>query len=437
MLKYLFLKDIQANELSKKEAGLYWATLLFFITLFIAGKPVINNISIGVLFIFCMIFNSRKEKMELLAKRKAVWAMIAFYILHMLSFLWSANKHEAGVMLGMRVPLLIFPLAFGLIEIRPALRARILYSFSVVLSLVAVFCLVVATYNFNHSKDSGYFYNDLLGDVLKIQSIYIAMIVNCVLFGIGWLLSYQQLPVVLRPWLYVAIAILLPFHFLLASRMAIIVLYAAVFAFIGWNIVAKKRWLQGAGALSVVLLLGFLLFRSSPKTFNRFHELMYTGYDIKSEVRESHYNSEFSADQWNGANLRLAVWNCGLEAASSNWLIGTGLGDKMDEMMEIYRKKGFAFGIKTKRNLHNNYLDSMVCFGVIGLFLLVTGWIILPLIAAWKNRNIWAVAIIFSFAMSFISETYFDRSIGNVLTGFFICFVIANLPTGNRKTVSY
>ena len=35
----------------------------------------------------------------------------------------------------------------------------------------------------------------------------------------------------------------------------------------------------------------------------------------QSMGKESHYNMEVTADQWNGANLRMAAWRCGWKAA--------------------------------------------------------------------------------------------------------------------------
>ena len=76
-----------------------------------------------------------------------------------------------------------------------------------------------------------------------------------------------------------------------------------------------------------------------------------------------------------------------MQAGKANWLAGTGLGDKLDVMMDIYRQKGFMFGYKTKRNLHNNYLDVWITFGVIGLVLFLAGWLLLPLIGTVREGN--------------------------------------------------
>ncbi|MBC6490791.1 O-antigen ligase family protein [Flavihumibacter stibioxidans] len=432
MLNYLILKDANAGRLSKKEAGYYIALVIFFITLFMGGNPVINNIAIGLLFVYTWTINSLKDKWEILRAERSIWLMIGFFLLHLVSLAWTGNKAEAGVMLGLRSPLIIFPLSLGLTRISQFLRERALVAFVMITTMVALLCLGDAVLNWKRTGDSGFMYNDSLSGLVEIQSIYLAMMVNIALFSIAWLITRDGMPSAVRSWLYLSLVVLLPFHFLLASRMAILILYTAAAIFLAWKIVSRRLVLEGVTLVMGLVVVGFLLLKFSPKTFNRFRELGYTGYDIRSEARESHYNSELTADQWNGANIRLAVWDCGIELAKNNMLLGTGLGDKMDELMKVYETKGFSFGVKANRNLHNNYLDAWVTFGLAGLVLMVFGWILLPMRRALRAGNFWGAIVIASFALSFISESYFDRSIGVITTCFFICFVGA-AAAGQKK----
>ena len=272
-----------------------------------AGSPVLNNIVIGGLFVYSFFFSSRKEKVELFVKRREIWFMLGFFLLHVLSLLWSENKSEAAVMLGMRVPLLLFPLSMGLVTIRQELLARILTAFSVIVTMAAVFCFLIAFNNYRIKGDTGLLYNDSLTVILHIQSIYMAMIVNIAFFSISWLLSARKVPASTRAWLYMCLIILLPFHFMLASRMAIIVFYGSAGIFLAYRIISRRQLLEGVTLLMSILVCGFLLMKFSPKTINRFRELAYTKYDIRSEAKESHYNMALREEQWNGANIRLAV----------------------------------------------------------------------------------------------------------------------------------
>ncbi|ULQ56465.1 O-antigen ligase family protein [Flavihumibacter rivuli] len=436
MLNYLILKDVPSAGRGRKDAGLYAILAVFYISLFLARHPVINNIAIVGIFVYSFFYSSWKERLASVGRRPALVFMLAFGLWQLLSFAWSANRAEASVMLGMRAPLLIFPLSLGLISIPAWVRNRFLFLMAMVMAMVAIICFIAAIRNWQNTGDSGFLYNDALTGILGHQSIYIALLTNLVLFGAGWLLYKKEVPSNLAGWLWMAILILLPFHFMLASRMAIIVLYAVVGSFVVWQVLSKKMVLEGATLLIGLLIAGFLLYKFSPKTLNRFRELAYTNYDFKSQAKESHYNGELNAEQWNGANIRLAVWECGKIVGKENLWLGTGIGDKMDELLKVYASKDFVFGVTTRRNLHNNYLDAWVTLGLVGLVLLVAGWVILPLIGAVRNGFGWGALVIIAFACSYVSETYFDRSIGNVMTGFFICLALAMAYGKEAKTTT-
>jgi O-antigen ligase len=94
--------------------------------------------------------------------------------------------------------------------------------------------------------------------------------------------------------------------------------------------------------------------------------------------------------------------------------------------MDKYREKNFQFGLQTQKNVHNNYLDILYSMGIIGLSLFLVGWVVLPLLYAKKFKDWLSFLIILTFAIAWITEIYFDRSLGGMLTGFFIPFLLTD-----------
>jgi O-antigen ligase len=135
---------------------------------------------------------------------------------------------------------------------------------------------------------------------------------------------------------------------------------------------------------------------------------------------------EVTKDQWNGANFRMAAWRCGWELFLSSPIKGVDIGDKKDVLMDKYREKRFQFGLQTQKNVHNNYLDILYSMGIIGLSIFIVAWLILPLNYAMKDRDNLSILIILTFAFAWITEIYFDRSLGGMLTGFFIPLLLAD-----------
>ncbi|MGZ8549415.1 MAG: hypothetical protein ACXWV2_02090, partial [Chitinophagaceae bacterium] len=100
---------------------------------------------------------------------------------------------------------------------------------------------------------------------------------------------------------------------------------------------------------------------------------------------------------------------------------------------KIYEQKRFHFAIATKKNVHNNYLDILYSMGVAGLVLFLSGWILLPFLLFVKNRDGLAFIILLTFSLAMLTENYFDRSIGAMLFGFFITFLLAASRKKNNE----
>ncbi|WEK37588.1 MAG: O-antigen ligase family protein [Candidatus Pseudobacter hemicellulosilyticus] len=424
-MRTLFLKDETGTDFSRKEKMLYVLIAGFFISFYLRSHPVINNSVIGLLFIFSFYYNGLREKVRLLWQRKAVLLMLLFFLLHLISSLFSSNKQEALDMLALRSPLLLFPVSLGLIVISGKLKDRILWLYNLVTTGAAAVCLGWALVLYRQTGNAALLYNDSLSDAIGKQSIYFALMINLAVFSWVYLLN-KRVSFINRGLAYCSILFLLFIHFLLASRMNMIVLYTCLLGYAVYYIIRRRKILEGLILVMGLVIGAFLLFKMFPKTFNRFRELGYTEYQFNNKAVESHYNMEVTADQWNGANIRLAIWQCGWELARTHWLTGVQLGDKEDRLMEVYREKDFQFAVKTQRNLHSNYLDVLVSFGVIGLLLFVTGYLLLPLLSCLRQHDGIGVFIVLAFAAAFFSETYFDRSMGAVLAGFFLSFVLSD-----------
>jgi O-antigen ligase len=188
------------------------------------------------------------------------------------------------------------------------------------------------------------------------------------------------------------------------------------------------------GVVAGVGIAWLLLVNFFPKTINRFRELGYTNYEYSHHGVESHFNMEVKSDQWNGASIRLAVWTCGWEVVKQHPLLGVQLGDKADSLMKAYADKKFDFAYENRRNMHNNYLDILESFGIVGLLLFLAGFIGMPLIKSIPRgrgtSNYYGVAVILAFVLVFVPETYFDRSMGNMVFAFFISLIISYRKEG-------
>jgi O-antigen ligase len=423
-MKALFLRDPEALLLNKKEKVLYFLVLIFFVTMFIPGNTWIYNAFMYVIFICSLFFNSFQEKWKLVKQRKELVIIVLFYALNCLSALLSENVKEGISWVGIRASLLVFPLAICTIYIRGILKDRIIYGYASAIGLAAIGSLSWGIFRVASLHDWSLIYNDNLSGIINLQSIYFAMLINLAIFGFIYLIISRSAVISLKRLIPLLLLLFLV-HYLLASRVAIVVLYGSIFVFSAIHIVRRKKILEGLALVLGLLLASLFLVKFFPKTVNRFRELSYTKFDYKSTAKESHFNAPLTAEQWNGANFRIAVWECAWTVIRSHMLFGTGLGDKLDVLKKQYAKRGFIFAIEHNRNTHNNYLDVWMGLGLTGLIIFLTGFFILPGIHAIRDGDWYGLIVIICFVLALFSENYTDRTMGNTMLGFFISFVVS------------
>lgn len=424
-MRSLFLMDDQAALLTGKEKILYASIGLFLLTFFLPHMVVVNNIIIGIFAFFTFFYSSFREKAALLKQRKEIILMVLFYLQHIISSLCSHDQAEGFSWTVIRMPLLVFPVTLGVLYIRQEVKERILYAYAIINTLYMAVCIIWAIIRSIRLNDNSLLYNDNLTDLIDKQSSYVALMVNLAVFCWGYLLSTGSKLIFSKWFAYGSLLVLLIGNFCMASRINITILYSGIFIVTVWYAVQKKQFkpliaVIVAGIIAWVLLVNFF-----PKTINRFRELHYTNYEYKHHGEESHFNMDVTSDQWNGANIRLAVWSCGWEVFKQHPLLGVQVGDKVARMMEEYKAKQFDFAYNSKRNMHNNYLDILVAFGLAGFLLFLLGFLLLPLIKCIRTNDVFGAFVIIAFICTFVSETYFDRSMGNMIFAFFISLIVS------------
>jgi len=423
-------------QLGKKEKTFYFLLFFFFVGLYMPGIDWLYNVAMWLFFVYSFFFNPFTEKWKLLRQRKEVLLILLFLILNAVSALLSGNQKEGISYLGIRISLFVIPLALGSVYIKEHLKDRLIFCFATVTSVAAFGCLGWGIFQASRHHDWSLLYNDNLSEIINFQSIYFAMVVNLTIFSFIYLVTKKSVLInnnIIVPLLLVLLVI----HFLLASRMAILILYSTTFIFAVVQIIRKKKYLEGVTLIMGLLLACFLLVKFFPKTINRFKELTYTKFDYHSTARESHFNVALDSTQWNGANLRIAVWQCAWSVINDHKILGTGLGDKMDELKKEYAKRGFIFGIQTNRNTHNNYIDIWLSLGLIGLVLFILGAAVLPIYRCIRACDWYGMIIILSFLISLFSENYMDRTMGNTLLGFFLAFITSYKHPGKQTPIDY
>ena len=120
-------------------------------------------------------------------------------------------------------------------------------------------------------------------------------------------------------------------------------------------------------------------------------------------------------------DIRFDIAENALQVIGDHWVLGVGVGDRIDEL-DANRQK--THGVEDEKswhhyNPHNQYLDTWVATGLLG-FLTLLALLLIPFIRALKQRphNEMLLALIFIVGCSALFESVFERQMGIV----FFCY---------------
>lgn len=391
-----------------------------------------TNVAIGLLVLSILLDKRIGIKIRKLISTSQFWILISPFIVFSLSALYSSDGLRAWKEIEIKLPLLVFPFIYGLAPMSEKYRDLVFKFFILITILIPVIGFISQLGTYFETKDSGYFYNDhLVHYAGKKQAAYFGLYANFALVGVFYF--WQKISVktkLQKITLASAFSFLLIIQYLLASRMALLIMFLVIIGFLIVQIftnTSRKQILSmliGAALVSIGLIVLF------PKVIKRFNSITHTDYQFDNTNPINHFNGEIKAENWNGLNTRLALWTCAWEQIKEKPFFGTGIGDVQNDLVKKYQEKNFIFALESNFNSHNQYLDIMLSNGIVGLFLFVC-FILYILYLAIKNKSWFLAGVVVIVAMSCLTENILSRNQGVVV---FIVF-LSMLLFSEKETI--
>jgi O-antigen ligase len=425
----------QGKPFSSPANLLFLSLCLFVVTLY---SPInqLNNIAI-MLMGGAWIYSGGYKRIGNLLSDKVALCLLIFYLFQAISLFYSKNKTVGGMWLEYRSPMAYLALILGTSFIPDLQRRKLLLLFAWLTALAAVLGLFFGVFMFARTGDSGYMYNDNLGTLFDKQAVYFAMYVNfAVMIFVYFLHSGFIQGKRAKNMAILSIVLLTAFNYLLASRTSMLILAIFLVSYITYIILKEKRFLTGFILLFGMVILGVFTTQLFPKTTNRFVSVTNSKFEYNNLHPVDHFNGETSKENWNSLNTRLAIWNCAENVIKRNPLLGVGIGDAGDSLIEEYRKNSFYFGIRYNLNSHNQYLDVGLSFGLVGMLLFLSSLIFVPLFRIYKSRNYLMLFFVLSMAVYMITEVMLNRNQGVTFIAFFLILLGKSGMAGDKEPYS-
>lgn len=189
---------------------------------------------------------------------------------------------------------------------------------------------------------------------------------------------------------------------LLQGRMTIIALGLSLGIWILVRLFKGRNW-RSFALFSGIGLMGILgVSQFAPKSLSeRYLAFPDFSYDI-------------SGDEFNSATYRLAEWRCAWDGIKDAPILGYGAGCGQVELFKRYEKLGFWQGLERQYNAHNQYLETWLSTGLIGLSALLLMLFAIVYLSI-KEGNYFLLYALLFFALCLSTESMLERAWAVVL----------------------
>jgi O-antigen ligase len=391
------------------------AGISFIIGLFVQDffkiPLTIGIIIFGLTWIFSFDY---QEKLKQLKRSPIALSFLVFYILHLISILYTEDLSAGWNDIRLKLTLLIFPFFFlTTTSISLKIRERLLALFVFLCLGMAGIDLMISTSEYLSTGDSSVFYYKNLVHLLKGKPHYSSWYY---LFAI-FVAFYQATRSHHKRYLWLLASVFLVVNLiLLSSRIhllaLVIVFIIALVKYLSKRQMTSRYWLR-------ITLVGSL-----------FIGTLYLIPNTRSRIQDSvvELNKLLGAEDHRQTNPRVYIWKYAAEIIAEAPVMGYGVGDAKHKLQLALLDCDAKFWDGEKNvplhhkslNYHNQFMQSWAEIGLLG-FLLLAFIMILPFTE--KGHHPLLLIFVGISLFGFLTESVFERQAGVVFFAFMYPFL--------------
>jgi len=416
------------NEIIK-ENGVF-TLLLAAILMSIPLKYAFSSIT-TILFVVAAFSSFFKIKFSF---NKYLILPIAFYILMLLSVIWTRDIDLTSGGLQKELAFLFVPIPFFFVgELKKISKHQVLRLFSFGIAFYAVFYFLKAAFRYlSTGNTSVFFYHELV--TMDLNAIYVSVFAS---LGIFYFVAQKKKSVIEK----IALFILVVLVFLLSSKSIItidfilIVCYYSFFSDIPNNVKIT----------TVIAVFSFFFFslifvKEVKERFLLEYETAFVDNTVNNKIgndsakiynvslKQAWHNDKFQPNQFfPGTALRIYQTRIFKEMLQENNILFTGFG--LEASQQKIKDKAREHNLYTGYgdfNFHNQYIQTFAELGIVGLLILLA-MLYGNLKNGWKQKDFVHIAFAVTMIVLFLSESFFCRQRGVLF--FIVLYCIFNSVT--------
>lgn len=408
------------------------ALLFVFYLCFLAGMVcafrAVSSISIGFILATSFIKN-KTDTGSFFSPRLRNSYLVAcslFFFLQIVALLYSGNVQDGLKHVQVKSAVLFIPLCFYSCNyLNPSRFSKLMKAWVLMLVITITWCLSKAfiEYQFHQAPATVFFYHQLVSS-LGHHAVQFSIIIFAALIYLlriaakGEYLYNKMIHAGIVAWFIGGIL-------LLSSKLVILFLIAYLFYFL-FTIIKKNtsvKFTISIVAVAGILISSAILFTNNPVS-RRFNDLMHGSISV---VQQTSFKPE---NYFNGIQFRLLQWRFVKEIMQENkaWLTGVSPADAQTLLNKKYIATNMFTGEPGRAdhgflgyNTHNQFLESLLQTGIIGLLIFIFICVSMVRMAVRQKNSLLTTIVILLLAYTF-NESVFETQYGIVIFTFLPLF---------------
>ena len=392
---------------------------LIFIILF--SLVNLKLVSIGfILWGFGFWFNREKASLNDLLSGINKW-FILYYLLLVAGMLWTDNQLFGLLKLENKLSFILFPLLFTFSKLNIS-KDKILAVFilGLVMSLIVNYSIAIyhtcvlniplfdSFFNVNFAyfmHHSYYGHYLIIGSLIALDRLINrnATIVFLLLFFVFSLGVIQTL-----------------------SKSAILIYLLLIPLYFFWEMFTKKKYNLMVLGISFFIIFGYILINTENSVSRRLNTI-----PISIEEFNSKDNPSIESN-----TARLIMWTTSLDLFKESFIAGSGTGDYDDVLYNRNMAYGNTGVAKQRLNSHNQFLNTAVQLGIIGVIILSLLFFSGFRITIKQKKSLFFFCLL-CFLLNFLFESFLETQAGIVLFCVLLISLISEKLNTNSNEIEY
>ncbi|MBE9467996.1 MAG: O-antigen ligase family protein [Bacteroidetes bacterium] len=409
-----------------------------------------------------------KNKFSNFNNKNILLLLLIFYIFHIVGLLYSKNLEVGFFDIQVKFSIFLFPILLcGSNYLYKKNYNKIFFSFIFGNIAASLICIGSASFRSISIVDNFFVFNSSFGwsnyftyanlSIFQHPS-YFAMYLAFATAILFYLFDYENKFSIIRYKIFYITTVFLFFVmiFLLSSRAGIISEFFVLFGSLFIYTIKYKKILNSSLFFIFLCFLFFFVLNNNVRVKKLENELLHTNHiAFFDSSKNSNKNIKFSNKQnttkdsvsvnkidsenpnkiktEDKRNIRLQIWDVTYELIKEHFFTGAGAGDIKDELIACYEKENINEAKIKYFNVHNQFLETFLGQGLIGLIMLVL-IILIPFYFSFRNRNYLLFFFILLISINFVFESMLNTISGVLFFAFFYSMLV--FIEGDKKNLS-